>query len=276
MTEYQFNKDEIKESLSIDQVADLVAELGGEPRLYRDQNLFVAKTICHCGNSHKLYYYDNTRLFRCYTGCENDTFDIFGLVQKVKGAADAELPLPKAVSYVAQFYGISAKTNDFSETQENLPDWNILKKYDKINSVDKIEKQNVEFKDYNEDILKHLPHPRIIHWEKEGISREVMESRGICFNPLSQGIVIPHYDELGQLIGIRERTIIAEEEKYGKYKPAIINGKMYNHPLGFALYNLNFSQENIHRFGRAIVFEGKRQSRPSLLFPVVAGGLKYN
>jgi hypothetical protein len=62
----------------------------------------------------------------------------------------------------------------------------------------------------------------------------------------------------GNLIGIRERTLIKEEEQYGKYKPAILGGNMYNHPLGFALYNLNFSKENIKSFQKAIVFEGEK------------------
>ena len=42
------------------------------------------------------------------------------------------------------------------------------------------------------------------------------------------------------LIGIRERTLIKENETKGKYKPAIINGKMFNHPLGFNFFNLKY------------------------------------
>ena len=84
-----------------------------------------------------------------------------------------------------------------------------------------------------------------------------MNARGICYDPVNQGIIIPHYDENGALIGIRSRTLIKEEEVYGKYRPAIINGKQYNHPLGFALYNLNNSKKAIAQLGTAIVFEGE-------------------
>ena len=70
-------------------------------------------------------------------------------------------------------------------------------------------------------------------WLKEGISQEVMDSYGIAFDPVMWGIVIPHYDINGKLIGIRERTLIKEEEINGKYKPAILNYQMYNHPLRF-------------------------------------------
>ena len=87
-----------------------------------------------------------------------------------------------------------------------------------------------------------------------------MEARGICYNPISEGIVIPHYDINGNLIGIRERTLIKENEVYGKYRPAIIGGKMYNHPLGFSLYNLNNSKKAISQFQKAIVFEGEKST----------------
>ena len=49
--------------------------------------------------------------------------------------------------------------------------------------------------------------------------------------------IIPHYDINNNLIGIRERTLIKENEVYGKYRPAYLNGKLYNHPLSFSLYN---------------------------------------
>ena len=72
------------------------------------------------------------------------------------------------------------------------------------------------------------------------------------------GIVIPHYNIDGELIGIRERTLIKENEENGKYKPAILNYKMYNHPLGFNLYNLNNSKQQIKNLKKAIVFEGEK------------------
>ena len=57
----KFDKDEIKNSLTIDQIEDIVADLGGEPQNHGEY--LVCKTICHGGDSHKLYYYDNTKLF---------------------------------------------------------------------------------------------------------------------------------------------------------------------------------------------------------------------
>ena len=68
------------------------------------------------------------------------------------------------------------------------------------------------------------------------------------------------YDIDNRLIGIRERTLIKENEKYGKYRPSILNKVMYNHPLSFVLYNLNNSKNNIKNFGRAVVFEGEKST----------------
>ena len=206
-----------------------------------------------------------------------DAFDIYDLTRRaMKIQRGEEWSLSRAVGYVARYFGISLSNEEnFDNMQERLRDWDILKNYQENDSFSK-DKKIIEFKNFNENILEHFPRPRIEPWINEGITQEVMNARGICYNPASQGIVIPHYDENGALIGIRERTLIKEEEAYGKYRPAILNGVQYNHPLGFALYNLNNSKKHIKQMGVAIVFEGKRQSRPSLLFPVVAGGLKYN
>ena len=258
-TEKEFST-ELKNQLTINQVMDLVAELGGGPRMSGDGTHFVSRTICHGGNSWKLYFYDNTHLFRCFTECSPEIFDIFELVRKVNSRQNKEWTLPHAVNYVASYFGIANQSYDFSNEQNELQDWKIINKYNKINSIEEKQKQRVEMKFYDESILRYLPRPHIEPWEKEGITYEVMMNRGICYNPVSHGIVIPHYDMDGNLIGIRERTLIKEEEQYGKYKPSILNGNMYNHPLGFALYNLNFSKENIKTFQKAVVFEGEKSS----------------
>lgn len=264
-------KNELKESLTIDDVFSLVAEMGGEPRMDRSRNFFTALTICHQGDSHKLYYYDNTHLFKCFTNCGN--FDIFELVLKVKRNEGIEWALPRAIQYVTDFFGLSDYSLEENEEQEKLPDWEILNKYNKNNSTNNNEKQKVELKIYDKDILKYFPHPHIIPWEREEISRDIMERRGICYDPISQSILIPHYNINGELIGIRSRVLNKEdEETFGKYHPWKLGLTMFNHPLGFNLYNLNYSKDNIKAFKISIIFEGKRQSRPSLLFSVTAEG----
>ena len=82
----KFDKDEIKNSLTIEQIEQFLAEHGGEP--VKRIGTLVSRTICHNpadgSGSYKLYYYDNTHLFKCYTGCmETGGFDIFDLTRKI-------------------------------------------------------------------------------------------------------------------------------------------------------------------------------------------------
>lgn len=255
------DKDELKNSLTIDQVWELVSELGGEPQPIKNE-MFISRTICHNkagSGSYKLYYYNNTHLFRCYTDCPEGSFDIYQLVQKQKTIADnIKWSLPKAIYFVAFFFGFSTQSFDFGSTQENLQDWQVLSNYERNQIVHEQQKQIVDLKIYDRKILQYLPHVRIPAWEQEGISAEIMNKRGIVYDPVNEGIVIPHYDINNQLIGIRERTLIKENELYGKYRPAVINGQMYNHALSFNLYNLNDSKDNIAEMRKCLVFEGEK------------------
>lgn len=270
---YKYDKDEIKNQISIDDMMRLVAELGGEPVMGSTGNFFTARTICHNvlgEGSRKLYYYDNTKLFQCFTDCAG-SFDVYELVQKVKNvnkeykvsynsksAGSRPWQLFDAVEFVAVYFGFSAEITEFEEIQTKLDDWSLFNKYQKTKQKIEAPKQRVELKFYDDSILKYLPTPRIKAWEREGIENKIMLDRGIAYDPRTQSIVIPHYNIDGKLVGIRERTLIKEDEVYGKYKPAILNGQMYNHPLGFNLYNLNNSKEAIKTLKKAIVFEGEK------------------
>ena len=162
---YDYDKDAIKNNLTIEQVRDLIAELGGEPQLQHE--VLLCKTICHGGDSHKLYYYDNTKLCRCYTGCAEPTFDIFELVRKVKSRElDCDYQLPQAIQYVAQYFGY-APSEKINETPTSIDaDLQYLENYDRISNIE-ISTQIVELKTYNCDFLKNLPHPKIHAWIKE-------------------------------------------------------------------------------------------------------------
>lgn len=255
------DKDKLKQSLTLEQVWDLVNDLGGNPHDIQD-GYFVSQTICHNAvgqGSYKLYYYANSQLFRCYTAC-SETFDIYDLVRKQKTIAEeCEWTLPQAIAYVAFYFGYDFTSFDFGKDKQALKDWNILDNYEKNNNYQQ-QKQIVELKYYDDKILKNLPQPRIPAWEQEGISKDIIKRYKIAYDPVNEGIVIPHYDINGKLIGIRERTLIKEQEEYGKYKPAYINGTLYRHPLSFALFNLNNSKNNIKAIQKAIVFESEKST----------------
>lgn len=266
--------EDIKNNLTIDQVYDFLADAGGEPQMHGD--VIVSRTICHNApgqGSYKLYYYDNTKLFKCYTQCSEDTFDIFQLVLKIKRLAREKIvywskeaiqtsrpwDLPDAVRYVAMYYGIEPPDENFSEKRIELQDWQIFSKLE-AKKLQKTNKQIVSLKVFEDTFLKNMAQPRILPWEREGITPEIMQIHNICYDAKNQGIVIPHYDINNQLIGVRERTLLKENEEKGKYIPAIIGGKMYNHPLSFNLYNINISKDNIRNIKKAIVFEGEKST----------------
>lgn len=242
------NKDELKMSLTLDDIEQLLNYLDAEP--IRKGDIIISRTICHGGNSHKLYYYNNSHLFKCFTDCPEDFFDVFELIEKVHGCN-----LYDAVQFVLSYFGLSFN-QDFLVERTELEDWKIFSKYEANNQV--LNQKKISLREVDCPALLRLPQPRIIPWEKEGITKEVMDRHDICYDPSNEGIVIPHYDIAGNLIGVRERTLIEENEAYGKYLPASFNGVMYNHPLSFNLYNLNNSRDAIFTVGKAIVFESEK------------------
>ncbi len=254
---YEYDLNEIKESLTLEQVFDLLTEFHGEPIIKGET--IVSKTICHheqddlAEAGHKLYYYENSHLFRCYTGCEEPVYDIFELVRKVR-----KCELPQAVQYVAQYFGFSGTAADTSFSTSIEEYLTSIDNYDRIKNID-TEKQIVELKTYDDAFLKNLPHPIIASWITENISEDAMRKYEIAFDPLNQGIVIPHRDIKGNLIGVRERVLDENIiEKYGKYLPMKVGKKMYNHPLSFSLYGILQNQENIRQTRKAIVLESEK------------------
>lgn len=255
-----YDKVEIREMLELDQIFDIIHEFGGDPE-YTNFGI-ISTTICHNRpgeGSRKLYFYENSGLFRCYTGCDS-TFDIFELVQKV---ADIQwgknYDLNDAVRWIAYRFGFSGSY--LEDENEKLDDWKIIDRYEKNIKVDK-EKQIVTLNEYDDIILSRFNYSlKLTPWLNEGISQAAIEHNNIGFYPGGDQITIPHYDQNGRFIGLRGRTLCKEEaEKYGKYRPLKINGILYNHPLGFNLYNLNNSKDNIKIIEKAIVFESEKST----------------
>jgi hypothetical protein len=111
-----FDKNEIKDALTIENIFELLVDFGGDPE-YSSFGI-LCSTICHNPpgeGSRKLYFYDNSHLFRCYTGCDS-YFDIFELVSKVaKIQWDKDYDLNDAVRWTAQRFGISGEVVEEDE-----------------------------------------------------------------------------------------------------------------------------------------------------------------
>ena len=254
-----YDKSKIRESLSSENIFELLQEFGGDP-IYTSFGILSA-TICHNSpgeGSKKLYYYNNTGLFQCYTGCDDPTFDPFQLIIKVaKIQWSRDFDLNDAVRWVAQRFGFSGEYSEGDE--EELADWKILANYERIQEID-VNTNSPILKEYDKIILDRFNYNvRIEPWIEEGIKQEVMEKSLIGFYPGGDQITIPHFDKDGRFVGLRGRTLSREEgDIYGKYRPLKINKTLYNHPLGMNLYNLNNSKDNIKLMKKAIVLEGEK------------------
>lgn len=254
-----YDKAEVKAALSLQDVADLLVEWGGEPE-FTSFGL-VSSTICHNlpgEGSRKLYYYTNTQLFHCYTGCADPSFDIFELAIKVfKIQNNKDIELNDAVKFISYKFGIVSTSK--RDSVDKLEDWEVFNRYDRIQEIE-IKSYAVKLKEYDTKYLDHLNYDvKITPWLREGISEEALKKARIGYFPGGEQITIPHFDIDGRFIGLRGRTLGKEEaEKYGKYRPVKINNDFFNHPLGTNLYGLNWTKNNIKALGKAIVFESEK------------------
>lgn len=254
-----FDKTEIRQALSLNNIFDLLIEWGGEPE-YTNFGI-ISATICHNRpgeGSRKLYYYENTGLFKCYTGCDS-TFDIFELCSKVMNIQFAKsFDLNDAVLWIARHFGLSGMIKD-DESGKTLEDWKILSNYSKIQEIE-LKDNQIELKTFDDIVLTRLNYRiKLTPWLNEGISQEVLNKARIGYYPGGDQITIPHYDINGNFIGLRGRTMCKDEaESYGKYRPIKINQILYNHPLGLNLYGLNWNKSTISKMKKAIIFESEK------------------
>lgn len=255
----EYNKDEIKNSLLIEEIYEVLEELGAEPQ-YTSYGI-LSLTICHNAahsGSRKLYYYKNTKLFHCYTGC--DSFDIFDLIIKTKKIQEnKDYSLIQSLLFIVnKFNKINFAIKKEFESKD-LEDWTYINNYFENKEIEIQNFKNFSLPTLNSNILNNFFYPRIIPWEKENISSDTIKRNFIGYYPSDEQITIPHFNINNELIGIRGRSLIKEDaERFGKYRPLYINGILYNHPLRYNLYNLNNSKKNIIKSKCAIVFEGEK------------------
>ena len=203
-----FDKAEIKSSLSIDDIFNLLNEWGGDPE-YTEFGI-ISTTICHNApgdGSKKLYFYENSNLFRCYTGCDS-SFDIFELTIKIfEIQHNKKIDLNDAVRYIAAKQGYGGRLEDTPE-DSGLEDWSVLSNYDRIQNIEIGEKKNIVLKEYDDVILSRFNYKvKIAPWLQEEISQEIIDKAQIGFYPGGDQITIPHFDAESRFIGLRGRAL---------------------------------------------------------------------
>lgn len=257
-----YDKTQIKEQLSLDNIFTLLVEWGGEPELTSFG--IMSTTICHNApfeGSRKLYYYSNSGLFHCYTSCINPSFDIFELCIKVMSIQyHRTWDLNEAVRFIALRFGLAGEVVS-SNPETALEDWSYLENYSRIQNIDASIKE-ITLQEYDSSILNNFNYElKLTPWLEEGILPEVLTHAKIGYFPGGDQITIPHYDKNNRFIGLRGRTVCdADAKVYGKYRPILVNGIIYKHPLGLNLYNFNHSKDNIALIKKAIIFESEKST----------------
>ena len=246
------SKTDIIESITLEDVKNFLESLGvTQIEVHEDKGYLICPTICHNpiheAESMKLYWYQNNKIFRCYTEC-NEAMSIFKLYQKYMALNQNPVSIDEAEDYVKRCLRHISIVEKKQYSSYHID----LSKYKFSNKVPVLE-------EYNDKVLEcfiNYHHPL---WLKDGIKADVMDKFKIGFCIGQNKITIPHFDINGRLIGIRARTIEKEEiEEFGKYRPIQIGSILYTHPLQFNLYGLHEHQNGIRIRRSAIIVEGEK------------------
>ena len=248
---FDISAQDIVNSITLDDVRIFLESLGVDQiAIYEDKGYLVCPTICHNpideAESMKLYWYQNNKIFKCYTEC-NEAMSIFQLYQKFMRINYHKVEFEEAVDYVKK----CIRNIVVSNKKKYKPDIDF-EQY-------KFDSSIPQLIEYPKEMLTYfLPYHHPL-WLKEGIKPDVMDKFNIGLWNAENKITIPHFDINGRLVGIRARTLDPEEAKeFGKYRPVQIGNVLYAHPLHFNLYGIYEHKEAIQMRRSAIIAEGEK------------------
>jgi hypothetical protein len=114
------NAQELKAQINNDDIIHILTKL--DAHIYNhNHNAIISQTICHHGDSPKLYYYTDTKMFHCYTQC-SCSFDIIELVCRAK-----DYTFPEAINWICIQLNISNQEYGFENNNEVISDWHFIK-----------------------------------------------------------------------------------------------------------------------------------------------------
>lgn len=246
------NKYDIINSITLMDVKDFLESLGvTQIDVHEDKQYLICPTICHNpiedAESMKLYWYQNNKIFRCYTEC-NEAMSIFTLYQKYMTINEHPVSSEEAEEYVKNCLKHIVIAQTKAQSNYSID----LNKYKYSTNIPQLPELPKEILSY----FTNYHHPL---WKRDGILDNVMDKFYIKFSIAQNKIIIPHFDINHRLIGIRARTLDPEEaEEFGKYRPFQINQTTYAHPLQFNLYGIYEHKEGIKKRREAIIVEGEK------------------
>ena len=244
------DKDKIKESLTEEDIAKILLDLGSDKPKLDSKGNPIYTTVCHGGNSHKLYYYKSTNTFMCYTNCGSK--DIYQVVMDSKASQGFECTFPDAVRYVAKITGKRIVSDRVEKKSDKIDDWDWLNKFKKKPKMTK------KLPEYDESVLDvFMSYSN--NWIDEGITEKTAQKYEVRYYFKKHQIILVNRDENGRLIGIRSRNTDEDLVEQGlKYVPTIVGNTEYRFPSMFYLYGLYHNKQNISRLKKCLIFEGEK------------------
>ena len=243
---------DLRQELTDEMLKDILLQFDVEP--YEETSDYIVfPTCCHnlTGGSPKLYYYKDSKLFHCFTEC-NDTFDIFTLLQRMYKLRGQDITLREAVSVCDLNVDEPLNVEAHDNSAEDIRYMQTLNNRKLMTPL--------TFKTYDAKVLNNYSFDYIglMPWIQEGISIEALQKFNIRYDKKRDAIIIPNFNYSGDLIGLRARFFREEDIAKGKYRPVYDNGILYNHPTGVTFYGIYENKEAISRKHIAVIFEGEK------------------
>ena len=241
--------EEIISNLDVDSVISMMEKLGADR--HSDRGAYVVfPTICHnidaSEASMKLYFYKDTKLFVCYTECGN--MSIFKFLKHYYETRQIEY------DWYQDIYEVVRDCSNFKGV-----DGFVVEKYKSLRDRYEVKRKEKELPKYMSHVLDCFVQTYPQEWLDDGISKKTMDRFNISYSISQNKIIIPHYDILGRLVGIRGRALNDwEVENIGKYAPIQVEGIWYKHPLSMNLYGLDRTFMDIRRNGVCYLFESEK------------------
>ena len=248
----KYNK--ILDMITTSDIVQLVSKFGiPETSIRYYNNQLIMPTGCHneiIGTAkHKLYYYEDSKKFHCYTCC--GSMNPFEFVVQAYRTRGIKYSLSNAAIIIERII------------QERLRDGFAVVTPPSNVKKDIEEDWHKSLTEYNPSIMNCFSRNKkyLKVWEKEGISFDAMDKFGIKFDMIRNRMVIPIYDDKGVFVGAKVRNFNQEDIENGrKYMPLIHNNEIYTYDKGKILYGLNFNKKNIKNAKRAIIFESEKST----------------
>ncbi len=216
---------------------DLLEYISQYVELKKKGKYYFGLCPLHTEDSASFSVSEINQTWKCY-GCDRSGNIITFIMEYHK------LSFPKAIEYLSNYTGL--EQGEIKPTPATIK---FLKQFNKKKKQEKIEHIILP-----ENIMNKYSKEPILEWIWEGIDQEVMDKYQVRYDKSANRIVFPIWDNDGNIINIKARTL------FNNYKELGIRKYIYYYELGCNdfLYPLHFKRDVIKQTGEVKIFEGAK------------------